>query len=864
MEGEKAMNIEKYIGKTIIAWHYYNENFNSDESYYGNVQNTRCYVYPRLLKNGEGNYEYIDEDDFPTVGRIDVKLRGQLTAEELFAQVGNLVEIHLNSNPITNTQSNNWYTMQFNPQFFRDQSEIWIEKFKGKAFSQIIRATSSMETIARNKFFEYPGTIYTNEIFIESDDELYGPFEYDLKDGNIYLNSKKENKHFISIYDREEFEGNIFGIKDNLGEIATSFVVKASIQNPVERAEKIDWIDDEKLIEYLANILKQQGTYTKEQVRTIRNNITELMEQNREMTLTPEREKRLVSLLNNVEDKEVLINKIVHAVLEDEILGKELAKAVCKDHFEFIESNSKDIKEYKNNIESLQRESQLLSEKLEKLKKDETIITEEAKAKQGEQIQQIQIEIESLKIQKDELEYEKQELLKTFDEIKKIEDLKQLTKEAEAKANEAKTKKEIREADLREIEDKQKKLESELQTMLSSFNNETEIIMKKLNNNFLNQVMRELSEEKEQTISKFDVSLLEQNHMDGNEIVNRVFEFLTNRANRLIEYNDVVNYLTCIAQGFITTFAGNPGTGKTSLCTLLAKALGLAGENEKKRFIEISVERGWTSHKDFIGYFNPLTKQMEKSNIEVYEALECINQEYNDELKAPLFILLDEANLSPIEHYWATFLRNCDMDSTSIRTINLGGKTVWHISDNLRFLATVNFDHTTEELSPRFLDRSWIITLNPKMMDDEFMIQGNVDNFEEVVSYNDFIQAFSANDDDNADENIITKWNSIKNIFKINHMDIMPRNIKMIVNYCRVACKYMDRQTPETRFAPLDYAVSQKILPTINGSGEDYENLIKQLKEECNSTSMPICAELLKNMEKKAEENMGFYQFFAR
>ena len=858
------MDIEKYLGKTIIAWHYYNENFNSDESYYGNAQNTRCYVYPRLLKQNDGTYSYIDENDFPTVGRIDVKLRGQLTADELFEQVGSLVEIKLNRSPMPNTQANNWYAMQFNQQFNKDMSEIWIEKFKGKAFSQIIKTTSLMETITRNKCFEYAGVIYTNEIFIECENQLYGPFQYDLKDGNIYLNSKKENQHFVSVYSQHEFEKNIFIIRDNLGDIAVSFVAKVAIQSPIEREKKIDWIDDEKLIEYLSSILKGQETYTKEQVRIIRNNITELMEQNKEMLLTPERKERMISLLDHVENKDVLVNQIIHAALEDKTLGAKLAEVICRDHFELIELNSKDIKEYKDNIDTLQREFQVLSGKLEKLKADETIITEEAKARQGEQIQQIQDEIDDLKEKRERLKRENDHLLQTLEEIKNVEELRRLTKEAEDKAKEAEAKKKIRDEDLQETKNKQKELESELKNMLSSFSNETEIIMGKLNKNFLNQVMKGLSDEEADDITKYDTSLLESCHLNGDEIVKHVVDFLQHKANRMTTHNDVVNYLTCIAQGFITTFAGTPGTGKTSLCTLLAKALGLAGEKEKKRFVEISVERGWTSHKDFIGYYNPLTKQMEKSNVEMYEALEHIDQEFEDELKAPLFILLDEANLSPIEHYWATFLKNCDMDSTAQRTINLGGKTVWHISDNLRFLATVNFDHTTEELSPRFLDRSWIITLNPETIDDEFIYQENVENCEEIVSYNDFIEAFSVGEEDTADENIIIKWNSIKNIFKTNHMSIMPRNVKMVMNYCKVACKYMDRQTPETRYAPLDYAVSQKILPTINGSGEDIEKLIKELKEECNKTSMPICARFLEKMERKAEENMGFYQFFAQ
>lgn len=84
----------------------------------------------------------------------------------------------------------------------------------------------------------------------------------------------------------------------------------------------------------------------------------------------------------------------------------------------------------------------------------------------------------------------------------------------------------------------------------------------------------------------------------------------------------------------------------------------------------------------------------------------------------------------------------------------------------------------------------------------------------------------------------------------------------MVMEYCNTASKYMKRDTPETRFAPLDYAVAQKILPTINGNGEKYVSLVTQLKEECGSSSMPICAGILKRMQKTAEENMGYYQFF--
>ena len=229
---------------------------------------------------------------------------------------------------------------------------------------------------------------------------------------------------------------------------------------------------------------------------------------------------------------------------------------------------------------------------------------------------------------------------------------------------------------------------------------------------------------------------------------------------------------------------------------------------------------------------------------------------------APFIILLDEANLSPIEHYWAAFLRNCDFASVSNRSIPLGGTKSFKLPEHLRFLATVNFDHTTEELSPRFLDRSWVIMLEPTRVDDE--IDEDIKNIEDMVSFEAMKAAFCIREDDVIDEAVQNKWNAIQKIFRDRSLQIMPRNLKMVKNYCAVGCRCMERDTPATKFAPLDYALSQKILPTINGNGENYRMLIEDLLKECTAQNMPISAKHLERMKRIAENNMGFYQFFSR
>ena len=199
--------------------------------------------------------------------------------------------------------------------------------------------------------------------------------------------------------------------------------------------------------------------------------------------------------------------------------------------------------------------------------------------------------------------------------------------------------------------------------------------------------------------------------------------------------NVILNMLICLTQGFLTVFSGRPGCGKTSICKLLGECLGLTNYNNGSasvigdiqypefrdsqnamvnpcRFLEVSTERGWTSKRDFIGYYNPLTEQFDKTNAVLYNAFMVMDseRENTDILWSPCFILLDEANLSPMEYYWADFMNLCEAWQPG-HSIDLGGGKVFHIPETLHFMATINNDHTTEILSPRLIDRANVIDL---------------------------------------------------------------------------------------------------------------------------------------------------------
>ncbi len=342
----------------------------------------------------------------------------------------------------------------------------------------------------------------------------------------------------------------------------------------------------------------------------------------------------------------------------------------------------------------------------------------------------------------------------------------------------------------------------------------------------------------------------------GNALIDRVAAFME-QAGRKLNRAELTNYLICLTQGFITTFAGKPGSGKTSLCNLLAKSLGLATDAANTRFVDVSVGRGWSSYKDLIGYYNPLSDKMVKSNAAVYDALQQVSAEAVGGEHAPMLILLDEANLSPMEHYWSLFLKNSDMDGIRTRRFSLGGETECIIPNHLRFLATVNFDHTTEELSPRFLDRSWIIVQDAPDNDLAPEIE-LVPNAEAATSYAELNAAFNNAGALSMPAKLDSMWSNIRAVMKKHERPIMPRCNKMVTDYVKVASLF----TKASALSPLDYAVAQKVLPSLNGTGDKFGQFLEELEKACAGLEKS-CA-ILRRMQNKGKDNLYVYNFFAQ
>jgi len=318
------------------------------------------------------------------------------------------------------------------------------------------------------------------------------------------------------------------------------------------------------------------------------------------------------------------------------------------------------------------------------------------------------------------------------------------------------------------------------------------------------------------------------------------------------------NLLISIHQNTLTLFAGLPGTGKTTLSKILTNSLV-----PKERIREISVSRGWTSQKDLIGFSNPLTGKFYSSNTDFYSLIKQLDFEYKSGqyLNRPLsFVILDEANLSPLEHYWSTFYNLTDSNAVQNNPlkINLGFEELEY-PNNLKFLGTINYDQTTEELSPRIIDRVNIIRIPQTEYEISQLTTNELTALS--ISFQNCIDLFKLLDYNKEpldlvipSEELEEKYNEIKEIFKALKINISPRIDISIKRYCQVARKFMTEV-----MRPLDYCVAQRLLPLINIQGNKAQ-LLKLLEVIKGFNLDESVSELILTNILESGEKEGYYE----
>lgn len=673
------------------------------------------------------------------------------------------------------------------------------------------------------------------KILLLFDDFCYGPFEFTLEteDQQLFLKVIIEteliNKYAYKNIEKYIYDGT-FSIrpKDRL-----LFVYNIKkIKNIA--CEQIEYIDEDKLIELLKKIL--DNSYSLDSVVGLSEDFSRIINNfsdPKELELNSEKVKRLSQLLENSKELKGYKNKLIEDYFKYNPNSKFDKEQYLDAHEEIIDKIAKNDCRYDELSSQYQKE---LEDLFMKIKEGEAELEN-----QRTQFKEYQEKLlEEKKNELDELELSRKENLKML----------------EQKRNET-------EKEIELFETNKERLSETIETMkLEKFEIENNIKKKisdwaaqNRNSEMVNLLFSELTYYKKSDDNNYVCEQKIMEKKDSEEILGLVHNKLV-ESGRNYTRDDVFNYIISIVQNYITVFAGEPGTGKTSLCRLLAKAFGLYDN----RYAEIMVERGWMSSKDLVGYYNPLTKEVEKTQPDFSLCMETLSYERKSgKTKIPYFVLLDEANLSPIEFYWSNFNYYCDNPYEQVIKYSNGEEYVF--GEELKFFATINYDHTTEVLSPRFLDRAWVILMPDINMDSIISFsQDNrqISNNSETITYSNLVELFGKDKVSEKKMNLVTKerLNTIINKMNLGGHSISARSISAIFNYYLVAEEYMS-----SKEVALDYAIAQKILPFLSGNGQGYNNFLQELLEICNDSQLEKCAHIIQKILNKGEH--GFYGFFS-
>lgn len=336
-------------------------------------------------------------------------------------------------------------------------------------------------------------------------------------------------------------------------------------------------------------------------------------------------------------------------------------------------------------------------------------------------------------------------------------------------------------------------------------------------------------------------------------LVDRMHQEL-HAVNHMIDRRDVANAITGILTSPLAIFAGLPGVGKTSLITRLGETLGLARGSQ---FLTIRVPRGWRSRQDVLGYHNPITGDYERAPTGLYSLLE---HQTRREVPVPAWVLFDEANLSAPEHYLSDFLGM--MDEAADRTLATGAPgEIFEVPRHVRFIFTINQDHSVEALTPRVMDRAAVIYVPPP------------DTFEAGNTYRDVnstdgtftVEAMDKMMSEVPSQLTSGETNTLNRIIRVLHdpdvalgtpTRISPRKHRRVQRHITTMRHILGANTG---LDGLDYAVAAHILPLVRGSGTGYRARLNALARE--TESLKVSHSLLKRILTAGETSFDEYSF---
>ncbi|MFC6380268.1 ATP-binding protein [Psychrobacter glacincola] len=713
----------------------------------------------------------------------------------------------------------------------------------------------------------------TSYIYINDDGTCYGPFKWDQNEGDE--NNITLRKIDSPMPGRQLAGGNIYSAKfEDLNKHVLHCSLEEGERFYFENLTDLhndthllttDYSSDEDIVNNFIKIAKDIGFNDKKvDLASIEAKIKKFPRYNH---------KSFTEKLNKLKDI-----SDTHLLFESEVidgfskfLRTELGEKVTKKYIDKNEDNylSNIRDNYRGQLEDEFRknngELENLQEKIE-FNKQELIDL----GKEIEKANHIKVNsdvIDNLKVNEDldqKVTQKKEQLIELNEQVKpllekykKLSSLNELEKKIEEATNEYKIEVK-RQGEIEKETSSLKALFNEHEDKLRNRLLELKPFVEAINGN-IGLSNKEISKNVSQHVTSIDMS-----NSTAQDIL-KYIDHSMRKEDRNFSILDIINITVTLQQSFICFLAGLPGGGKTTLARLVAKIYGI----QQQRFLEIPVARSWTGQKDLIGFFNPISNKFQSSSTGLYEFLYALSEEDKlIDLPVPIsLVLLDEANLSPLEHYWSSFMGLTDPKES--KKLTLGDNQI-QIPENLRFIATINYDSTTEYLSPRLIDRSPIIVLEPNSITTS--IGKDIDEehpLEMPIPYEIMEKCFGKTKNrPEFIENEYRIYGKVKKVLEERNGElgkpiiISSRKEIAIKQYCNRARPLMREFSIDDKLSALDYAVLQMILPLLRGHGKNFSKRLSRLREVLSEEELDRSVDYLDTIISNGNADLHTYDFF--